>query len=60
LSQDSAGDSVFAGDDDRVVGGLGDDYIDGGTDTSAISDLRPLGGFKLNKAKNQWLVRAYN
>lgn len=31
LVQDSAGDIVFAGDDDdRVVGGLGDDYIDGG------------------------------
>ena len=30
-NQDSAGDIVFAGDDDdRVVGGLGDDYIDGG------------------------------
>src|SRR3569623_263078 len=31
LGQDTAGDIVFAGDDeDRVVGGLGDDYIDGG------------------------------
>ena len=42
LAQDSAGDIVFAGDDDdRVVGGLGADYIDGGL---ANDDLSGHGG----------------
>ena len=38
LAQDSAGDIVFAGDDDdRVVGGLGDDYIDGGLGNDTLT-----------------------
>jgi Ca2+-binding RTX toxin-like protein len=62
LNQDSAGDIVFAGDDDdRVVGGLGDDYIDGGAerhDSAPNISIHLLR--QLNTTKNQNLTRAYN
>jgi Ca2+-binding RTX toxin-like protein len=53
LAQDSAGDIVFAGDDDdRGVGGLGADYIDGGDDVIE-GDGTILSGYYSSVAETQ-------
>lgn len=62
LSQDSAPDIVFAGDDDdRVVGGLGADYIDGGLRSARFPPMHLLcATFKLNHSQNHRLACIYN
>lgn len=60
LAQDSAGDIVFAcDDDDRVVGGLGDDYIDGGlakTGGMATTPSRAMAGALTLRESQSWKV----
>jgi Ca2+-binding RTX toxin-like protein len=59
-SQDSAADYVFAGDnDDKVVSGLGDDYIDGGLPHDMIPSW-PCAILKPNQSQNHRLTSAYN
>lgn len=62
LSPDSAADIVFAGDDDdRVIGGLGADYIDVGNDNATISLAgRICAMSKQNQSQNHRVIRAYN
>lgn len=57
LSQDSAGDIVFAGADDRVVGGLGDDYIDVGKNMTLSA---PWLCKNKNESVNQRVIETYN
>lgn len=57
LSQDSPSDIVFAGDDDRVVGGLGDDYIDVGKNMTLSA---PWLCKNKNESVNQRVIETYN